>query len=93
MTIFMLQDVVRPRTGLLLRHGQCPKVAAGIFENARDGQAVSEENAAFDLIGPKVEVRVQRAGVTLPIAEAQISRVETGFGFMPISPTPSRCAT
>lgn len=27
------------------------------------------ENAAFDLIGPKVEVRVQRAGTTLPIAE------------------------
>jgi hypothetical protein len=27
------------------------------------------DNAAFDLIGPKVEVRVQRAGVTLPIAE------------------------
>ena len=27
------------------------------------------ETAAFDLIGPKVEVRVQRAGKTLPIAE------------------------
>jgi len=27
------------------------------------------ENAAFDLIGPKIEVRVQRDGVTLPIAE------------------------
>jgi len=27
------------------------------------------ENAAFDLIGPKVEVRVQRDGATLPIAE------------------------
>lgn len=27
------------------------------------------ENAAFDLIGPKVEVRVQREGKTLPIAE------------------------
>lgn len=27
------------------------------------------QNAAFDLIGPKVEARVQRAGVTLPIAE------------------------
>jgi len=27
------------------------------------------DNAAFDLIGPKVEVRVQRAGKTLPIAE------------------------
>src|SRR5512142_2983242 len=27
------------------------------------------ENAAFDLIGPNVQVRVQRAGVTLPISE------------------------
>jgi hypothetical protein len=27
------------------------------------------DSAAFDLVGPKVEVRVQRAGVTLPIAE------------------------
>lgn len=27
------------------------------------------EGAAFDLIGPKIDVRVQRAGVTLPIAE------------------------
>ena len=31
--------------------------------------AVRADNAAFDLIGPKVDVRVQRAGVTLPIAE------------------------
>ena len=31
--------------------------------------AANAENAAFDLIGPKVEVRVQRAGTTLPIAE------------------------
>jgi hypothetical protein len=31
--------------------------------------AASAENAAFDLIGPKVEVRVQRGGTTLPIAE------------------------
>ena len=31
--------------------------------------AARAENAAFDLIGPKVEVRVQREGVTLPIAE------------------------
>jgi len=31
--------------------------------------AAHADNAAFDLIGPKVEVRVQRAGVTLPIAE------------------------
>ncbi len=31
--------------------------------------SATAQNAAFDLIGPKVEVRVQRAGVTLPIAE------------------------
>jgi hypothetical protein len=31
--------------------------------------AGNAENAAFDLIGPKVEVRVQRGGVTLPIAD------------------------
>jgi hypothetical protein len=31
--------------------------------------SATADNAAFDLIGPKVEVRVQRAGVTLPIAE------------------------
>jgi hypothetical protein len=32
-------------------------------------RSVRADNAAFDLIGPKVEVRVQRAGATLPIAE------------------------
>lgn len=31
--------------------------------------AARADNAAFDLIGPKVDVRVQRAGTTLPIAE------------------------
>ena len=31
--------------------------------------AARADNAAFDLIGPKVDVRVQRAGATLPIAE------------------------
>jgi len=30
--------------------------------------SASAETAAFDLVGPKIEVRVQRAGVTLPIA-------------------------
>jgi hypothetical protein len=38
--------------------------------------AARAENAAFDLIGPKVEVRVQRAGVTLPIA--QVPNLEAG---------------
>jgi hypothetical protein len=31
--------------------------------------AFAADNAAFDLIGPRVEVRVQRGGTTLPIAE------------------------
>ncbi len=34
------------------------------------------ESAAFDLIGPRVEVRVRRAGVTLPIA--QVPNLEPG---------------
>jgi len=38
--------------------------------------AASAENAAFDLIGPKIEVRVQRAGTTLPIAE--VPNLQTG---------------
>jgi hypothetical protein len=33
------------------------------------GAYVAGQAAAFDLIGPKIEVRVQRAGTTLPIAE------------------------
>ncbi len=31
--------------------------------------AARADNSAFDLIGPKIEVRVQRAGITLPIDE------------------------
>ena len=34
------------------------------------------DNAAFDLIGPKIEVRVQRSGVTLPIA--QVPNLQAG---------------
>jgi hypothetical protein len=30
---------------------------------------IHAENAAFDLIGPKIQIKVQRAGKTLPIAE------------------------
>ena len=39
------------------------------------GTAVAD-NAAFDLVGPKVDVRVQRAGVTLPIA--QVPNLQAG---------------
>ena len=35
---------------------------------AMAGAALSD-TAAFDLIGPKVEVRVEREGKTLPISE------------------------
>lgn len=31
--------------------------------------AAAADGAAFDLVGPKIDVRVERAGVTLPIAE------------------------
>jgi hypothetical protein len=39
-------------------------------------RAAGADNAAFDLIGPKVDVRVQRAGVTLPIA--QVPNLQAG---------------
>ncbi len=38
--------------------------------------AAGADTAAFDLIGPKVDVRVQRAGVTLPIA--QVPNLQAG---------------
>jgi hypothetical protein len=42
---------------------------AVIFARLLVADAASADPAAFDLIGPKVEVRVQREGQTLPIAE------------------------
>lgn len=39
-----------------------------LFLSARYAVSAASETAAFDLIGPKVEVRVQHDGVTLPIA-------------------------
>src|SRR5579864_8332753 len=38
--------------------------------------AAGADNAAFDLVGPKVDVRVQRAGVTLPIS--QVPNLQAG---------------
>src|ERR1700730_2007638 len=38
--------------------------------------AAHADSAAFDLTGPKVDVRVQRAGVTLPIA--QVPNLQAG---------------
>src|SRR5580698_8664613 len=45
-------------------------LAAGLALSAAGGVAFAQAagNARFDLTGPKVEVRVTRAGVTLPIA-------------------------
>ena len=40
-----------------------------VFSLLAFASSARADNAAFDLIGPKVDVRVQRAGVTLPIAE------------------------
>jgi hypothetical protein len=39
-------------------------------------KSASAETAAFDLIGPKIEVRVQRGGRTLPIA--QVPNLQAG---------------
>lgn len=42
---------------------------ASLFSLLIISSAAYADNAAFDLIGPKIDVRVQRAGATLPIAE------------------------
>jgi hypothetical protein len=58
-------------TGLMLQSKGCRLIAALFFllSFVLLNRAAKAENSAFDLIGPKVQVRVQRAGVTLPIAE------------------------
>ncbi len=40
-----------------------------LFLSFASVRSACADNSAFDLIGPKVEVRVQRSGTTLPIAE------------------------
>ena len=52
--------------------------------------AARADNAAFDLIGPKVDVRVQRAGVTLPIAKVPNLQAGDRLWSIPICPTHSR---
>ena len=57
-------------TGLVLQSGR--RAFAAIFTVmlvAALASVARADNAAFDLIGPKVQVRVQRAGTTLPISE------------------------
>jgi len=57
------------------------------------GSAAAGDTAAFDLIGPKVEIRVQRAGVTLPIAEVPNLQAGDRLWSMPIFPIASQCGT
>jgi hypothetical protein len=51
-----------------MRRGFAIAAVSTLFWLALTGVALAD-TAAFDLIGPKVEVRVQREGKTLPIAE------------------------
>jgi hypothetical protein len=51
-----------------MRRGFAIAAVSTLFSLALTGVALAD-TAAFDLIGPKVEVRVQREGKTLPIAE------------------------
>lgn len=53
----------------VLRLFDAPLLAALIAVAIISVGPAHADNAAFDLIGPKVDVRVQRAGSTLPIAE------------------------
>ena len=48
---------------------RAPTLASILLISLASAKIAAGENAAFDLVGPKVEVRVQRAGATLPIAE------------------------
>ncbi len=51
------------------------------------------DNAAFDLIGPKIEIRVQRGGTTLPIAEVPNLQAGDRLWIHPIFPTASPSGT
>jgi hypothetical protein len=44
------------------------------------------DGPAFDLAGPKVDVRVKRGEVTLPIGQVPTCCRETGSGFIPTFP-------
>ena len=57
-------------TGFVFRSRRIRLAALGLLSTLLIGAPSAwADSAAFDLIGPKVEVRVQRAGATLPIAE------------------------
>jgi hypothetical protein len=53
----------------LKRCGQTGRLLRVFFILLTISGVVRADSGAFDLIGPKVDVRVQRAGVTLPIAQ------------------------
>ncbi|HTS10196.1 MAG TPA: hypothetical protein VMP68_31830 [Candidatus Eisenbacteria bacterium] len=53
----------------VLRLFDAPLLAALVSVVLMGVSPAGADNAAFDLIGPKVDVRVQRSGTTLPIAE------------------------
>jgi hypothetical protein len=62
------KEEVRP-VELIKSFPRCQTVACAFIVLLVSLPGAFAQTAAFDLIGPKVEVRVQRAGATLPIAE------------------------
>jgi hypothetical protein len=52
-----------------VRPGRIATPLLFLFSSFLSVRAARADNAAFDLIGPRIEVRVQRSGTTLPIAE------------------------
>lgn len=70
---------------LRLRPSAVTVVLFVLFVFASSG-AVRGETAAFDLIGPKVDVKVQREGVTLPIAEVPNLQVDDRLWIHPDLP-------
>ena len=65
----------RPFLSSLLRWRRRTALGFCLFASFSLGTARAD-SAAFDLIGPKVQVRVQRAGKTLPIA--QVPNLQSG---------------
>lgn len=51
------------------------------------------DNAAFDLPGPRIQVKVTRSGKTLPISEVPTFKRETGSGFIRKAQSVNRCTT
>jgi hypothetical protein len=64
----LIEDAINSRTRCSIRSGWTLRVAVAAALAAGTAIPLRADNARFDLIGPKVDVRVTRAGVTLPIA-------------------------